>query len=141
MIDDVYKLCPPLFSLNALRVDSPSKQNREAQRRDAEFFKANPRRRLHLREAIPDEFDLQLSIGEWLGVPVLHVLVIQVLAATHLAIPVYRGRRFWSEKLSSDEEIGQVLTEQSRREGIDVGEWMMFELGQKQGTSDKDMVH
>jgi len=94
--------------------------------RDAKFFSGSPDRRLNIRDAMPEEFDLEMPIGEWLQVPTLWVTVTLVSKGIHSVAPVYRGKQFWSA-IKNDESVGLILADMARREGIDAAEFMAFE--------------
>jgi hypothetical protein len=132
MIDDIYKLCPPLFSMGVIRCYSSVSTRKDNYEDDAAFFKAHSERRLLIRPAQYGEFDLEMPVSDWLQMPTVHVLVTQVSPGVHFAVPVYRGKAFFDADVETDSEISLILAEMARREGIDTAEWMMFELKQKQ---------
>jgi hypothetical protein len=127
MIDDIYKLCPPLFTMGVLRCYSPTSKRREHYEEDTAFFKAHPKRRLMIRPAMFSEFDIELQLGDWLSVPHIHLLIVQVSIGVHLAVPVYRGRSFFEATVETDAEVGLILSEMARRNGFDEAEWVAFE--------------
>ena len=112
-------LVPPFFELNGLRIDTPSDNLTQTYRRDVGFFKANPHRRLMLRTADNREFDkCTETVGQWLQLPHLHVLITQLTKGTHLVSPVYRGKSFF-EEVTSDGEIATIVAAMYVRGGID----------------------
>jgi hypothetical protein len=127
MIDSVYQLCPPLFALGLLRIDTPTSHIREVYARDKEFFELHKRRNLYIRADYQGEFDLEMNIGDWLQLPRLQVLVTKFATGIHQVTPVYRGRSFFYGNDTTDLEILQILVEMSRRNGIDATEWKAFE--------------
>lgn len=124
---DIYQLSAPLFAMGVLRIDSPTKNNREAYEQDKEFFALHKGRSFYLRGDYRNEFDLGLDTGEWLSLPRLHVLVTQLSSGVHQVTPVYRGKQFFYDNLGSDAEVALVLVEMQRREGMNTAEWQAFE--------------
>jgi hypothetical protein len=122
----IYRLTPSLHMMNALRVDSNVSSRREEHSRDKEFFTKNPKRHTHIRRNGPGELDLALPVGRWLEAPALWLSVVRVSGDTHLAIPVYRGKQFWTEP-KSDADAALILVEMSNRQGINMDEWVAFE--------------
>ncbi|HMH12100.1 MAG TPA: hypothetical protein VK578_03240 [Edaphobacter sp.] len=118
----IYQLTPPLLAMNAHRIESPLSNHPIDYERDAKFFAEYPHRQTLIREAGMGEFDLDMPCDEWLQVPRLWCLVMQVSAGVHSVVPVYRGRKFWSF-IKDDAALGIVLTDIARREGIDAQEW------------------
>jgi hypothetical protein len=112
------RLCPPLFAVQALRVDSPTSNRADSYKCDAEFFKKQPERRFNIRPALFNEFDVVETMNEWLQLPPLHVLVTQVVTGVHFVTPTWRGRLFYAE-VSTDSELAMILSEMNRRGGID----------------------
>ncbi len=129
MIDTVFQLSPPLFALGMLRIDSPASHSREVYANDKVFFQLHPKRNLYIRADFNGEFDQHMETGEWLRVPRLQVLVTQLATGIHQVVPVYRGKSFFYGNDTTDLEILQILIEMSRRNGIDVPEWALFERG------------
>ena len=127
MLTDIYQLCPPSFGLGILRIDSPTKHNREPYEQDKQFFALHKGRSLYLRGDYRNEFDIALETEEWLRLPRLQVLVTQVSIGVHLVTPVYRGKQFFYDNLGSDAEVALVLVEMQRRGGMNAAEWMAFE--------------
>jgi hypothetical protein len=60
-----FRICPPFFSLRGMRVDSPTSNIKPHYEHDAKFFKSNLHRRVILRPAFLNEFDIcsRLSIA------------------------------------------------------------------------------
>lgn len=122
-----FRLCPPFFSLRGMRIDSPASNNSEAYELDLAAFKAAPQRRLMLRPALFNEFDIEVgTVGEWLKLPQLHVLVNQLSIGSHLLTPLYRGKPFFSE-VTTDNEVVIIVAEMAKRGGIDRHEFERFE--------------
>jgi hypothetical protein len=122
-----YRLCPPFFALRGIRIDSPASNNSEAYQLDLAAFKAAPQRRLMLRPAYFNEFDIEVgSVGDWLKLPQLHVLVNQLSIGSHLLTPVYRGKPFFSG-VTTDNEVVIIVAEMAKRGGIDRLEFEQFE--------------
>jgi hypothetical protein len=114
-----FVLCPPFFKLNSMRIDTPARNYGDEYSRDAAFFKANKNRRLVLRTAGPREFDkCTETLGEWLQLPQLHILVTQLTAGVHHVLPVYRGKAFFRE-VDTDGEVAMIVAEMYVRGGID----------------------
>jgi hypothetical protein len=112
-------LVPPFFKLSGLRIDTPARNHADTYSRDAAFFKTNKGRRLLLRTAGPREFDkCTESLGEWLQLPQLHILVTQLSAGVHQVSPVYRGKAFFAE-VDTDSEVAMIVAEMYVRGGID----------------------
>jgi hypothetical protein len=125
--NNIYQLCPPLFSLGHLRIDSPSSHNKVAYPKDREFYVLNKKRTHYIRGSYFDEFDLQLGMGERWCVPLLHVLVTKLATGIHQVTPVYRGKSFYDGNDTTDFEIIQIAIEMARRKGIDADEFAAFE--------------
>lgn len=130
MLNNIYQLCPPLFALGVLRIDSPSNHNREVYAQDKNFFALHKKQNLYLRTAYSGEFDLEFNITDSLRVPHLQVLVTQFAKGIHQVTPVYRGKSFYYGNDTTDLEILQILVEMERRNGIDAFEWNAFEQSQ-----------
>lgn len=127
MLNNIYQLCPPLFSLGLLRIDSPSSHNKEIYAQDREFFALHKKRNLYIRGCYSPEFDLEISMEELIRVPQLHVLVSQLATGIHQVTPIYRGKSFFYGNDTTDFEIVQIVIEMSRRKGIDASEFAAFE--------------
>jgi hypothetical protein len=122
-----YRLCPPFFALRGMRIDSPASNNSEAYQQDLAAFKAAPQRRLILRPAYFNEFDVEVgTIGDWLKLPQLHVLVNQLSVGSHLLTPLYRGKPFFTS-VTTDNEVVIIVAEMAKRGGIDRLEFEQFE--------------
>jgi hypothetical protein len=122
-----YRLCPPFFGLRGMRIDSPACNNSEAYSSDVKFFRSNTQRRLILRPAYFNEFDIEVgTIGDWLKLPQLHVLVNQLAIGSHLLTPLYRGKPFFGE-VTTDSEVVMIVAEMAKRGGIDRHEFERFE--------------
>jgi hypothetical protein len=122
-----YRLCPPFFALRGMRVDSPASNNSETYQQDLAAFKAAPQRRLMLRTAYFNEFDIEVgSVGDWLKLPQLHVLVSQLSIGSHLLTPLYRGKPFFGA-VTTDNEVVIIVAEMAKRGGIDRLEFEQFE--------------
>jgi hypothetical protein len=127
LIDTVYQLCPPLFSLGLLRIDSPSTHPKDVYARDKEFFQLHPKRNLYIRAAYFGEFDFEMSIEDSLRTPQLHVLIAKYASGFHQVTPIYRGSSFFYGNDTTDLEILEIANEMQRRNGIDIAEWRAFE--------------
>lgn len=127
MLETVYQLCPPLFSLGTLRVDSPTSHVREIYEQDKEYFNLHKGRNLYIRGDHRAEFDIEIDVSEWLQIPRLHVLVTQLTTGVHQITPVYRGKQFFYDEVATDSEVALILIEMSRRKGMNVAEWQKFE--------------
>jgi hypothetical protein len=127
MLNDIYKLAPPLFSLGLLRIDSPSSShNKEAYAQDRQFFALHKKRSLYIRGSYAGEFDLEMSVEDLLLVPRLHVLVTQLATGIHQVTPIYRGADFYYGHDGTDGEIVQIVIEMARRNGIDASEFATY---------------
>jgi hypothetical protein len=131
---DIHQLCPPLFALGLLRIDSPSSHRSEVYRQDKEFFHLHKVRNLYLRAAYFGEFDLEMEIGDRLRVPTLHVLVTQLATGFHQVAPLYRGKPFFHGNEATDLEVMQIVVEMARRNGIDKLEWVAYAEKQLERT-------
>jgi hypothetical protein len=122
-----YRLCPPFFALRGMRIDSPACNNKETYSSDVAFFRSNAQRRLMLRSAYFNEFDIEVgTVGDWLRLPQLHVLVNQLSVGSHLLTPLYRGKSFFGE-VTTDSEVVMIVAEMAKRGGIDRLEFEQFE--------------
>ena len=122
-----FQLCPPFFKLQGLRFDTPTNNHFLTYGYDCKFFAAHKGRRLRLRDAIYNEFDVEFdSMADWLKVPKLHVLVTQHSVGVHMVTPVYRGKSFYPES-STDAEVNMILATMFARRGIDQPEFEAFE--------------
>jgi hypothetical protein len=127
MLETVYQLCPPLFSLGTLRIDSPTSNVREIYEQDKEYFNLHKGRNLYIRGDYRGEFDIEVDVVGWLQIPRLHVLVTQLTVGVHQITPVYRGKQFFYDEVATDSEVALILIEMSRRKGMNVEEWQVFE--------------
>jgi hypothetical protein len=122
-----FRLCPPFFALRGMRIDSPASNNKETYSSDVAFFRSNAQRRLMLRSAYFNEFDIEVgTVGDWLRLPQLHVLVNQLSVGSHLLTPLYRGKPFFGE-VTTDSEVVMIVAEMAKRGGIDRHEFERFE--------------
>src|SRR5258708_7025846 len=121
-----YRLCPPFFALRGMRIDSPANNNAETYKHDLAFFKAAPQRRLMLRTAYFNEFDIEVgSVGDWLKLPHLHVLVSQLSIGSHLLTPLYRGKPFFGG-VTTDNEVVIIVAEMPKRAGTTLHHFQRF---------------
>jgi hypothetical protein len=127
MLKDIYQLCPPIFALGLLRLDSPSSHIKDIYAQDRQFFALHKKRNLYIRASYCEEFDIEMSIQDLCDVPRLHVLVTQLARGIHQITPVYRGKSFFYGNDTSDFEIIQILIEMARRNGIDAKEFATYE--------------
>jgi hypothetical protein len=122
-----FQLCPPFFRLQGMRVDAPTCNLSETYELDAAFFKTHRDRSTLLRPAHYNEFDIEIgSLGEWLQIPQLHVLVTKISVGTHLVTPVYRGKAFFRE-VTTDGEIAMIVADMCKLGGIDQDEFELYE--------------
>jgi hypothetical protein len=126
MLDTLYQLCPPLFAMGMMRLDSPSSHNRDIYAQDKAFFLLHKNRSLYLRQSYNGEFDFEMSIQDSMKIPRLQILVTKLATGIHQVSPVYRGKSFFYGNDTSDIEILEIVMEMSRRGGIDVTEWATF---------------
>jgi hypothetical protein len=132
-------ITPPVFSLALMRIDTAFTALSDGMfQSDCEWFKQHSKRSLLIRRESHGEFDPEIvpqthpAFNVCLAKPLLWVLVMRIMPGTHLCIPVYRGQAFWHEAsgeypkantyipaVSSDEEIGNLLIEMQRLQGID----------------------
>ena len=127
-----FQFSPPHFKFETIRVDCPTCNRAETYGRDLDFFKANKDRRLSLRIADRNEFDhVIMTVGEWLQLPQLHVLVTKMSTGVHLVTPVYRGKTFFAE-VTTDAEVGLIVADMAKLEGIDLLELEQYELTHKE---------
>ena len=133
-----FRLCPPFFRLQAMRVDSPTCNLATSYERDAAFFRKNANRHIHLRLADMNEFDIGMeAVGEWLQLPQLHVLVTKLSIGVHLITPVYRGKAFFRE-VATDGELAMIVADMGKLGGIDQEEFERYEEAHNaQGTASK----
>jgi hypothetical protein len=109
-----------------MRVDTPTSNNIQTYDYDAKSFKRNPRRKLIIRPAFFNEFDIEVDLSQWQQLPKLHCLVNQLSIGVHFLTPVYRGAAFFHE-VTTDSEVIMIVAEMAKRGGIDVREWEQFE--------------
>jgi hypothetical protein len=122
-----FRLCPPFFGLRGMRIDTPASNNAETYEHDLALFRSAPQRRLMLRPAYFNEFDIEVgTIGQWMQLPQLHVLVTQLSIGSHLLTPLYRGKPFFGE-VTTDSEVVMIVAEMAQRRGIDKNEFEQFE--------------
>ncbi len=121
----IYQLQAPLLAMRSARVDSPV-SNHKSYADDKKFFADHPKRRMHIREEVSGEFDLEMPTAEWLQTPRLWNLVVQVAKDVHSVTPIYRGSRFWDLTLRDDDAVAFVLVEMARQEGMNLAEFLSF---------------
>jgi hypothetical protein len=122
-----FQFSPPHFKFETVRVDCPTSNRTDIYERDLTFFKSHQNRRLSLRLADKGEFDhAAMTLGEWLQVPQLHVLVTKLSTGVHLVVPVYRGKAFFRE-VASDAEVSLIVADMAKLEGIDLEEIARYE--------------
>jgi hypothetical protein len=86
---------------------------------DLVWFRRNlrPKRRSHIREQHPGEFEtwnFKMPI-----VPLLWVHVIELSAGFHLVYPLWRGHAGLNVNASTDNEVAAIVAEFFRRGGVD----------------------
>lgn len=134
--DDEYCNAAPTIGEAALaHFSTPSQHNDVLYRNDGEFFANNPSRRMYLREAFPNEFDVWTTMEEFQQRPKLWVLVSMLSEGLHERTPRYRGRKFW-KSMNSDADIANAILEMSARGGFSISEWLGFVQDQRVRKSD-----
>ena len=114
MNDLFHSLVPPLFGMQWLLVDSPTRSG-IAYRKDKQWFTEHPRRRFRIRQEWPFEFDAAMVSPEKITIPRLQVLVARVSVGTHLIAPIYRGTPEFNVDVDADEEISSLLADMAHR--------------------------
>lgn len=113
-VDPILSFMPQFYL-----VDCTSKLNLAQFQRDAAFFESHKNRRLLIREANHNEFDAVEDIGDFMQLPMMSVLVIQLARGKHSCALVYFGRKYRNVPMNSDEDVTQVLWRMDRDKGCD----------------------
>jgi hypothetical protein len=136
------KACPTLGTLMLAHFSTPDPAQHTSivYGADSLYFSTFPSRRIYLRKAINNEFDLFESEFAFEQCPKLWVLVTQLSPGFHEITPRWRGRAFWSD-LETDQAVATVLIEMSLRNGISLSEWLGFIQDQRIRNADKKKKH
>jgi hypothetical protein len=117
--DEEYQnACPTLGTLMLAHFSTPERHSADIYSADVLFFATHPNRRMYLRPAFPNEFDLTDSQER----PLLHVLVSLMSPGFHEITPRWRGRVFWGE-LETDQSVAEAVMKMSLRGGLSVSSW------------------
>jgi hypothetical protein len=127
--------CPTIGTLMLARFSTPERHETIIYRADNQFFEANPSRRVYLRLAIRNEWDVYTTEDEFKARPSLWVSVHQTSQGHHEIIPRWRGRAEWSD-LKSDEAVVEAIRQMSQRGGLNLSEWHSFVCDQRVRKND-----
>lgn len=118
------KLAPSIFdNIPGIYLQScTNKLNLDAYADDCRFFAANLQRRFNIRPVYHGEFDAIDSVTEYLQVPQQFALVSQISLSRHKLALVYCGRKYANVKLSSDDDVWELLQRMRADGGGDAAE-------------------
>jgi len=135
--DEYENACPTIGTMMLVHFSTPEPEqhNPVVYGADGLFFATNMTRRLYLRPAFRNEFDIFTSESDFQERPVLWVLVSQLWPGFHEITPRWRGKAFWND-LESDQAVAKALLQMSLREGLHLSEWMGFVQDQRIRKSD-----
>jgi len=126
--DEEYKhAAPTLGTLMLARFSAPDSErhNPVVYGADGLFFATHPTRRMYLREAFPNEFDIWTTMEDFEQRPKLWVLVTLLCEGFHEITPRWRGKPFWRSG-ETDEAVTETVIQASMRGGLSVAEWYGF---------------
>lgn len=104
---------------------SPEQHNEVVYGADGLFFATYPSRRLYLRPAFRNEFDVYTTEEAFQKCPMLWVLVTSLSPGYHEITPRWRGHAFWSG-METDQAVAEVVIKMSERGGLALSEWYGF---------------
>jgi hypothetical protein len=120
-------LPPALFATPMLRMDTCVMKHVRAFDADGKFFAENPQRRLYIRGAFDDEFNMPMDINDYMQIPQMQALVTKLHDGVHLVAFVYYGRALVNTPIATDADVAQVLAAMQRQIGGHGGEeWTRF---------------
>jgi len=128
--------CPTVGTLMLARFSTPTKHNTIVYGADGLFFSTYPSRRMYLRPAFPNEFDVFTTEEDFRERPMLWVLVTQSTPGYHEITPRWRGHAFWSG-MGTDQAVAEVVMQMSERGGLNLSEWYGFISDQRIRKADK----
>ena len=119
--------CPTVGTLMLARFSAPNpdQHNPIVYGADGLFFATYPSRRMYLRPAFRNEFDVFTTEEDFQQRPMLWVLVSQLAPGFHEITPRWRGHAFWSG-METDRAVAEVVLQMSVRGGLNLAEWMGF---------------
>lgn len=119
--------CPTLATLTLAHYSTPNpaQHNPIVYGADGLFFATFPNRRLYLRPAFRNEFDLNVGEASFIECPKLWVLVSHLSDGVHEITPRWRGKPFWKE-LDTDKAVAQTLIVIAVRGGLALSEWQGY---------------
>ena len=136
--DEEYEnACPTIPALMLAHLSRPDKaqHNPIVYGADGLFFSTYETRRMYLRPAFPNEFDIHTTEFDHQERPTLWVLVSLLCPGHHLLLPVWRGRAFW-RAMETDQAVADVLHEMCLRGGLSISEWYSFICDQRVRKND-----
>jgi hypothetical protein len=124
--------CPTLGTLMVAHFSTPdpAQHNPVIYGADGLFFATHMDRRMYLRPAFRNEFDVFTTESDFQLRPVLWVLVSQLWPGFHEITPRWRGKSFWRD-LESDGAVATALMKMSLRNGVHLSEWIGFITDQR----------
>lgn len=122
--------CPTLGTPMVAHFSTPEQHNPAIYGADGLFFATHLDRRLYLRPAFRNEFDIFTTESDFQLRPILWVLVSQLWPGFHEITPRWRGKAFWHD-LESDHAIATVLMKMSLRNGVHLSEWLGYVQDQR----------
>jgi hypothetical protein len=121
--DSYANAAPTIGTLALAHFSSPERHNELVYGTDSMFFATNQSRKMYLRHALRNEFDIYTNESDYQTRPMLWLLVQQTAPmGHHMILPVWRGKAFWNT-LNSDEEVANVVERMCLRQGLSLGEW------------------
>lgn len=123
--DEYENACPTIGTMMLAHFSTQENNNPIIYGADGLFFATNLTRRLYLRPAFRNEFDIFTSEADFQERPTLWVLVSQLWPGHHEITPRWRGKAFWHD-LESDQAVAEALVQMSLRGGLHLAEWYGF---------------
>lgn len=129
--------CPTIGSLMVAHFSTPNSEqhNPIVYGADGLFFSTYPDRRMYLRPAFRNEYDIYTSESDYEERPTLWVLVSLLSPGHHMILPVWRGRAFW-HGMETDQAVADAVLQMCLREGLSISEWYSFISDQRIRKSD-----
>ena len=124
--------CPTIGTLMVAHFSTPKpKQHNDAiYGADGLFFATHPARRLYLREAIRNEYDIYTGEEERKERPMLWAAVLLLAPGHHMILPAWRGKAFW-RSIETDQDVADALLQMSLRGGLSIAEWYSYICDQR----------
>ena len=133
--------CPTIGTLMIAHFSTPERHRNDIYGADGLFFATHPERRMYLRPAFRNEYDIDENETNNVERPMLWVLVSQLAPGFHMILPVWRGRNFWNgPESSTDEGIASILLQMCLRGGLNLSEWMSYIYDQRAHKADDAVV-